>query len=156
MKKSLFQLFRKNIKWEGMIYCVALLLTSTLFISCENFLNGGDVRHEIEDIIAYNNAKIVNVSLSCDSSIGTLFPNQTYQARLGYEFEIQFIPNTNEYQIKDFSKIFEAVSLRDDSDRSEYVQIQIKEQSQEDKKSGVYRASITVIKETDDIKIRPV
>lgn len=156
MKKSLFQLFRKNIKWEGMIYCVALLLTSTLLISCENFLNGGDVRHEIEDIIAYNNAKIVNVSLSCDSSIGTLFPNQTYQARLGYEFEIQFIPNTNEYQIKDFSKIFEAVSLRDDSDRSEYVQIQVKEQSQEDKKSGVYRASITVIKETDDIKIRPV
>ena len=56
-----------------------LALICANFISCDNFLNGGDIKKEIEDVIAFNNAKVVNVSLACDEAVGTLFPNQTYK-----------------------------------------------------------------------------
>lgn len=136
---------------------ISLAFICANFISCDNFLNSADVKKEIEDVIAFNNAKVVNVSLECDKNVGTLFPNQTYQARVGYPFEVQFIPDTDNYKIKDDSKIFKAESLRDkeNPDRSSYVDIQVIEQSFEDKKSGVYRANITVTQYADDIRICP-
>ncbi len=132
-----------------------LALICANFISCDNFMNSGDIKKEIEDVIAFNNARVVNISLACDEAVGTLFPNQTYQARVGYAFEVQFIPNTSDYKIKDYSKIFKADSFRNNADRSDNVKIEVVEQSFEDKKSGVYRANITVTQYADDIRIRP-
>lgn len=145
------------MKRSSIFAFISLLFISVNFIACDNFLNSGDIKKEIEDVIAFNNATVVNVSLECDKDVGTLFPNQTYQARLGYPFEVQFIPNTDNYQIKDVTKIFKAESLRDkeNPDRSSYVDIQVIEQSFEDKKSGVYRANITITKYADDIRIKP-
>ena len=71
----------------GAIICI-------LLSSCENFLQAEHVSEEIKDAIAYNNAKNVSVSIECEKGMGTVFPQPTYQAKVGYDFEVQFIPNT--------------------------------------------------------------
>ncbi len=75
-----------------------LLLSACLFAvagltSCENFLDGGDVKREIEDAIAYNNAKQVTVLLSAQEGTGSTLPNGNYTAKQGYDFEISFSEN---------------------------------------------------------------
>ena len=76
-------------------------------------MNAGKVSEEIKDAIAYNNAKTVTVALSCKEEMGTIFPQPTYQAKIGYAFEVQFIPNLEHYGIKDESTILESVSRLD-------------------------------------------
>ncbi len=89
---------------------------------CNNFLNAEKVSNEIKDAIAYNNARAVNVALSCKDEEGSLFPQPTYQAKLGYAFEVQFIPNTQNYLITDPSTMLKAVSRINDESRAEYVE----------------------------------
>ena len=154
MKLSFFN-SKKTFLWSALIF-VLLLAVGFGFTSCENFLNAKGVKEEIEDIIAYNNAKTVNVSISCKEEIGSVFPSQTIQAKLGYDFEIQFIPNTQNYTIKDPAKIFEAVSWKDNTiSRDDCVEFKAIEQSFEDKNSGLYRVKAKVIKAADDIQIQP-
>ena len=115
------------------------------------------VSAEIKDAIAYNNAKNVSVSIECEKEMGTVFPQPTYQAKVGYDFEVQFIPNTTNYIIKNPQKIFKAVSYIDESQsRDDCVQFTVIEQSFEDKKNGLYRVRVKILKEATDIKITPV
>ena len=135
----------------GMLTAAAFTLTS-----CQNFLNAKNVKEEIQDIIAYNNAKTITVSIACKEEMGSVLPSHSIQAKLGYDFDIQFIPNTQNYMIKDPTRIFEAVSWKDNSiSRDDCVEFKVIEQSLEDKKSGLYRVKAKVIKDVDDIQIRP-
>ena len=118
-------------------------------------MNAGKVSDEIKDAIAYNNARSVNVALSCKDEEGSLFPQPTYQAKLGYDFEVQFIPNTQNYLVTDLSTMLKAVSRIDEESRADCVEFTPIEQSYEDKKSGLYRVNVKVIKYADDIKICP-
>ena len=131
---------------------MALLLTS-----CENFLKAGEVKTQIEDAIAYNNAKDISINLFCKEEMGIILPGTTVSGKLGYNIELQFIPNTDNYVIKNKNKIFEAVSRKDNSvSLEDYVEFTPVEQSEIDKKEGIYRAKVKVIKENSDILIRPV
>lgn len=135
----------------GMLTAAAFTLTS-----CQNFLNAKNVKEEIQDIIAYNNAKTITVSIACKEEMGSVLPSHSIQAKLGYDFDIQFIPNTQNYMIKDPTRIFEAVSWKDNSiSRDDCVEFKVIEQSLEDKKSGLYRVKAKIIKDVDDIQIRP-
>ena len=58
--------------------------------SCENFLKGGQVAKEIEEAIAYNNAKEITVLIQSDAGKGTTLPSGNYTAKKGYDFEISF------------------------------------------------------------------
>ena len=137
------------------------ILSATLFCllflsSCENFLKGENVRREIEDSIAWNNAKDISINLSCKEDMGIIIPESTMTGKLGYDMEIQFIPNTEKYVIKNQNKIFKAVSRKDDSKSLEdYVKFTPVKQSELDKKDGIYRAKVKVIKENQDILICP-
>lgn len=129
--------------------CISLL-------SCQNFMNAGKVSEEIKEAIAYNNAKSVNVSIECPEDMGTIFPKQTYQAKVGYDFEVQFIPNKENYVIKDLSTILQAVSRIDQSvSRNDYVTFTVAEQSPEDIKSNLYRIKVKITQYSDDILIKP-
>ena len=138
------------------LFLVVLIAAAFTLTSCENFLNARNVSDEIKDIIAYNNARTVNVSISCKEEMGSVFPTQNFQAKLGYDFEVQFIPNTQNYVIKDPAAIFEAVSWKDETvSRADCVEFKMVEQSLEDKNAGLYRIKVKVIKDVDDIQIRP-
>ena len=65
-------------------------LALSSLISCENFLRSDDVKREIEESIAYNNAKEIPVLIQSDADKGTTVPSGNYIAKKGYEFEISF------------------------------------------------------------------
>ena len=66
------------------------LAALTGLTSCENFLKGGEIKQEIEESIAYNNAKEIPVLIQSDADKGTTVPSGNYIAKKGYEFEISF------------------------------------------------------------------
>ncbi len=135
----------------GLCICIALL-----FSSCSNFMNAGNVSEEIKDAIAYNNAQIVNIKFSCPKEMGKINPEASYAAHLGFDFEVQFIPNTQDYAIKNPSEILEAVSfVNEEQSRSDCIEFTVQEQSQEEKDKGIYRIKTKVIKAADDILVRP-
>lgn len=140
----------------GAYFCIVILSQLILFSSCDSFLNAKDVKEEIEEVLEYNRAKTVPVSLSCDKEMGTIFPESSYPAKLGYEFELQFVLDADNYYISDESKILEAVSRIKNESRADCVVFSTATQSAEDKNIGLYRIKAKVIKDADDIMIRPV
>lgn len=136
--------------------CIVAITSGLLFTSCQNFLSSKGVKEEIRNKIEYNNAKTVKVNLSCEKEIGTFFPEGFYSAKLGFAFELQFIPNTENYVIKNKSAMLEAVSRLSEESRAGYVEFTPVEQSLEDKKLGLYRINVKVVKDADDLMIRPL
>ena len=125
-----------------------LLLGGGLFAaaglaSCENFLDGGDVKREIEDAIAYNNAKQLTVLLSAQEGTGSTLPSGNYTAKQGYDFEISFSENPAYSFVK-----WTAVSRTDSkTEITEGITF-------EDKYSSVTKVKITNL--SDSIKIVPL
>lgn len=88
--------------------------------------------------------------------MGTVYPETSYTEKLGYDHEIQFIPNTEKYVIKDINTIFEAVCRTNlEVSRADCVSFTSLPQSDDDKKDGLYRIKVKVIKDADDILLRP-
>ena len=147
--------FKSKVQGGG-YGCIVIIACALVFSSCENFLKGGEVARQIEETIAYNNAKIVKVNLYSNDEMGIISPDSTYDARLGFNFKLQFIPNTQNYVITDPANVFEAVSIKDNSvSRADCVEFTPIEQTAADKKEGIYYAYAKVIKAADDIRIRP-
>ena len=146
MKKSLISVL------GGLVLFAAL---STLS-SCDNFLNGSEVAKDIKYTIDYNNAPKVKVELYCNDEMGSLYPNNFYDARLGFDFKIQFIPNKN-YTVKNPEKLFMAVSRKDNSkSMADYVKFTPIPQTPKDKADGIYYYNIKVVKASSDIRISPI
>ena len=88
--------------------------------------------------------------------MGTVFPESSYTEKLGFDHEIQFIPNTEKYVIKNPSTVFKAVSrLNESQSRTDCITFAAVEQTEEDKKHGIYRVKARVVKYADDILIKP-
>ncbi|MBR4791488.1 MAG: hypothetical protein IK024_11405 [Treponema sp.] len=153
MKTNHF-LLGKNTIQRGVLISMVLFAVTFLFTSCDNFLNAGKISEDIKETIDYNNAKTVHVNISCEKEMGTIFPDSSYSAKLGYDFEIQFFPNTENYFVNDTSTILEAVDRLGNQSRADCVVFSVQEQTQEEKKAGIYRIKVKVIKESD-ITIRP-
>ncbi len=135
------------------IVAAAIIL---LFSSCENFLASGNIKENIKNKIDYNEAKTVQVNLECDHEMGTIYPEGYYSAKLGFAFEIQFVPNTEKYVIKNKSEMLEAVSRLYEESRTGYVEFTYLDQTNEDKKQGLYRINAKIVKAADDLKIQPL
>ncbi len=125
-----------------------LLLGGGLFAaaglaSCENFLDGGDVKREIEDAIAYNNAKQLTVLLSAQEGTGSTLPSGNYTAKQGYDFEISFSENPA-YSFVKWTAVSRTDSKTEITDGITF----------EDKYSSVTKVKITNL--SDSIKIVPL
>ena len=149
--------FQKFTSLRKKVYAVlGAAFLCVLFCGCENFLTGAPIREELEQLIAYYNAKIVNVKLSCPEYTGTFIPDTTYEARLGFAFEIQFIPNTKNCRVINPAKLLKAVSRKDSSvSLDSYVEFTPVERSQTDKNDSLYRMKVKVIRDSEDIVIVP-
>ena len=118
--------------------------------SCENFMNGGDTRKEIEDAIAYNNAQECTVVFRADAGTGEFLGSVERTYKVGYESEVQFELNTEDYVFK----TLEAVCQTDRS-VSRASSVEFKEISRNDKK-GIYKYKVKLLSDTKDVLIRPV
>ena len=89
-----------------------IIVTSLIFTSCDNFMNAGAIRKDIEDAIAFNNAQACDITLKMDSDKMGEFLGATQKTlHKGYAVEIQFEINTSEYRFE----TLEAVSFEDKS-----------------------------------------
>ena len=155
VKINKFQ-FRRPAMKKSLFPILVMLGVSFLFASCKNFLNADKVSDQIKDTIAYNNAKVVTVNIYSSEDIGSIYPQTKYEARIGYPFELEFIPNKQNYVIKNPDEVFKAVSFKDNSQsRSDYVEIIPVKQSTKDKQENVYKAQIKILQAADDILIKP-
>ena len=73
---------------------LAALLFCIVLASCDNFMTGGNIRKEIEDAIAEANAQKTNILISADDGTGTTIPLGSYEAKLGYSFQLSFSENS--------------------------------------------------------------
>ncbi len=62
----------------------------TSLASCDNFLHAGEVKKEIQDAIAYNNAKEITVLIQSQEGTGSTVPSGNHKAKQGYDFEVSF------------------------------------------------------------------
>ena len=86
------QIKSNQIKSNSIILLFSLLFCGILLTltSCENFLNGKQVKDEILDAIAYNNAKEITVLVQAQEGSGSTVPAGNYVAKKGYDFDLSF------------------------------------------------------------------
>ena len=126
------------------------LLALTAFASCDNFLKGAEIKDEILDTIAYNNAQQCTVVFRADSDKGEFLGSVERTFHVGYESEVQFEVNKDDYIFKGL----EAVS-QSDKETSRADCVEFNEISKDDKK-GIYKYNVKLLKESKDVLIRPV
>ena len=134
--------------WGGVLLCLSL----SLLASCENFLNGAETKQQLDEAIAYANAKECTIFIKTNPDYGTFLSEGEKKCKVGYSTEIQFTAN------KDFYKFlrFEAVSTNDNSQsRNDLVEF-ILNQKETNEEQGIYVYSVKILKEAKDILVRPV
>ena len=141
---------RESIRHSIIVLFSLLALTSgILFSSCDNFMNSGNISREIKESIAYNNAAACTIVLKAEQEMGEFLSGSQMTIREGYDSQIQFSLNQDSYIFVEFKAVCNADSS---ISRADYIEIG---EVQNDKK-GVYKATVKLLKKTDDIVIRPV
>ena len=137
---------------------IAILLTTILLtgvglaalaglVSCENFFKGEDIKREIEEQIAYANARECTLLVKSDDALGSFLSANEKKCKVGYSIQLQFTANAKNYSFEGL----EAVSTGGES-REDYVRFELCESDEE---SSTYTISVTLLKAANDIMIRP-
>ena len=140
MKKSLFKLITTILMTGGVLTLTA----------CDFFLNGEDLKKELDQQIAYNNAPSVSVYLKADAELGEFLSDGEKSFKVGYDTEVQFTVNQESYV---FEKLEAVVRNSPETSRSDSVQFT---EVESDAKKGIYKINVKVLKQVNDIMIRPV
>lgn len=150
-----FSNFPKNLRnmigggYSCIVKSAALLILSTLlFTSCENFLDNKDVKDEILDVIAYNNAPECIVLFSTQNSMGSFLVTGRQTLKVGYKLQVQYTVTTSDYIFEGL----EAVSTDESESRADCVTF---ETVRSDEQKGIYAINITLTKQKNDILIKP-
>ncbi|MCQ2575176.1 MAG: hypothetical protein MJ162_00435 [Treponema sp.] len=122
------------------IFCFFICLF--LFSGCENFLEGSDLKDKISEEIEYNSSENVNIRVFTDINSGVTYPNGDVSRKVGYEFDISYIPN-NLYFFKKWKAVFKSTG----ADASDFVSF---------KKETDIETKATVLVNNPDILITPV
>ena len=128
------------------------LVALTSFTSCDNFMKSGQVRDEIVDAIAYNNAPSCAVNFT-DEGMGEFLGNKKETFKVGYAVQIQFEVNQDDYYFTGF----EAVT--NDSEKtplSDSVKFENADDDNRNASKGIYKYNVTILKQSKNILIRPV
>lgn len=125
------------------------IIISLVFLSCENFLKGEQVKNQIQDYLSYNNAPVSLILLKSDSEKGEFLSGGEKTVKVGYASEVQFSANLENYIFKGLKAV---VKGDEKQSRNDCVEFSIIEQ---DEKKGIYKIRIKLLKQKDDILIIP-
>ena len=142
-----YLIFLRNVLLSGLAIVVL-----TLFSSCENFLRGNDVKSQLEELIAYENALTHQLIVRSAPAMGSFLSEGEKPCKLGFTTDLQFTMNTEDYVFHGF----EAVCVNDTTQtRADCVEFKINE-AESDPSKGIYKVTVKLLKAADDILIRPV
>ncbi len=101
MKKAANFCLKKILKTSALLFSL-IILTATVFTSCENFLKGGQVKDEIMSIIDYNNAPSYLINVEALKGSGTIKTPVTgeVEKKVTDIFSIRFEPSDDYKFIK--------------------------------------------------------
>ncbi|MBB5225489.1 hypothetical protein DYE50_03485 [Treponema ruminis] len=90
MKKSCIT--KKILRTFKSLLCFTILGGGTFFsfVSCENFLDNGDFKEQLDKDIAYAKAKSLSIIISPEVGTGASIPDGKYTVKQGYPFEVSF------------------------------------------------------------------
>ena len=140
MKKSLFKVILTILLTGGVLTLTA----------CDFFLNGEELKKELDQQIAYTNAPSVSVYLKADAELGEFLSDGEKSFKVGYDTEVQFTVNQESYV---FEKLEAVVRNSPETSRNESVQFT---EVESDAKKGIYKINVKVLEQVSDIMIRPV
>ncbi|MBR4449677.1 MAG: hypothetical protein IKS30_05705, partial [Treponema sp.] len=140
MKNSLFKVITTILLTGGVLTLTA----------CDFFLNGEELKKELDQQIAYTNAPSVSVYLKADAELGEFLSDGEKSFKVGYDTEVQFTVNQESYV---FEKLEAVVRNSPETSRSDSVQFT---EVESDAKKGIYKINVKVLKQVSDIMIRPV
>lgn len=142
---------KNNNTRKNLISIISGVLLFISFSACKNFMNSESVKKEIQNTIAYNNALTCQILLKAQQGTGEFLSDGEKDCKEGYTIDIQFTLNSAEYVFKGFK----AVGKTDET-KSLAENVEIIDTSTEiEKKNGVYKAKVILLKLSDDIMIRP-
>ncbi|MBO4639711.1 MAG: hypothetical protein J5710_08155 [Treponema sp.] len=143
-------------KTRSRLFTTILLLGGGLvalsgLTSCNNFLKASEVKKEIEDAIAYANAKSCKLYLKSDAAMGSFLSGNEVNCKVGYTTDLQFTLKKDDW----YFVSLEAVSSTDETQsRADFVEYTLNE-NKSDLERGVYVITVKLLKAADDILIRP-
>ena len=82
--------FRKSITILG---CALLYIAALSLLSCENFLNGGETKKQLDQHIKEANAPAVQIYMAAEKEAGNLSPNGIVSCKLENPFTVFFDPS---------------------------------------------------------------
>lgn len=127
------------------------LLVSTGLVSCDNFLNSEDIHKQIEDAIAYNNALSSTLIFRAANGTGDFLTGSEKACKINFTVDVQFQANLTDYVYHGL----EAVSSTDNSvSREDYVEF-TDIGTETERNNGLHKIRIKLLKQSDDILIRP-
>lgn len=130
-------------------FFLILLALSLLLISCENFMNGSDVQDQLNEMIDVANAKSYTIIVYQDNTMGSFLSAGDKSCKQGQSFDVQYTVKKDLYIYKGLK----AVSKSDETvSRNDCVEFTVLDK---DDQRGVYKTSIKLVKESDDVLIIP-
>lgn len=127
-----------------------LLFYLILLSSCKNFFSGSELITELEEQIYYNNAPTCTVHFDSSTDYGSFLSAGEKTVKIGFPTEFQFNTKTEYFTFLNFI----AVDINDTSvslsDTVRFKNIS----SPEEQSKGIYKASITVLKQNDNIFVK--
>ena len=120
-----------------------------LFVSCENFMNGSEVQDQLEKMIDVANAKSCTIVVSQDTSMGSFLSSGDKTCKIGHTIDVQYTVKKDLYVYKGLKAVSKSDETKSMSSYIEFTQID------NDSTRGVYKTSIKLVKESDDILIVP-
>lgn len=126
-----------------------LLLGGGLLVSCSDFFESNDFKEKLDKDIAYAQAKECRLIIKSDSKYGAFLSDGEKSCKVGYTTSVQFTVNQNDYKFNGL----EAVSAKDPS--VNYNSLVEFTTTEKDEKNGTYKITIKLLKEANDILIRP-
>ena len=131
------------------IYFCLLSLFSTTFFSCEGFLANNTFVDQLKSDIDYANATECKLIVYSDPAMGSFISSGEKSCKLKYTTDLQFTVNSSNYLFKSL----EAVNYKNNSvSMADYVEFTTLEA---DSKNGIYKIQVKLLKESDEILIRP-
>ena len=128
------------------LFVSALLL---VFVSCENFMNGSDVQEQLEKMIDVANAKSFTIVISNDTTMGSFLSSGDKECKVGQSINVQFNVKKDLYIYKGLKAVSKSNPENSLDDYVDFVK------TDSDNARGVYKTSIKLLKESDDILIVP-
>ncbi len=147
IKKSLCGFLGHSVG-GGLLFCIVFS-----FISCENFLEGSELKTKLESNIAYANAESISVTVSPQSvSHGQITTGNPVTAKIGYPFTVTFAVD-EAYTFGGWAAYQNFTSISDTPLSTEYVEF-----SDEDGRGPgkSLSCSVTIKKKIENLWIVPV